>query len=334
MALPMRFLLVVLIVLLLAPSYDGRSRRKRFTGDAPLWLTPVALDSADPARRRVGALRYLEGYALSSNDPAFGGFSGMAVAGDRITLMSDYGTLMRFWLGRDGQAHELSFGELPSGPGTGWTRQDRDSESLTIDPASGRAWVGFENDQEIWRYAPGFVRAEGFARPATMLRWGANSGPESITRLSDGRFLVIRENYPKRPEYNDVQALVFAGDPVRVREERFEFRIRLPGGLRPTDAAQLPDGRLLVLARQHRFPLIFESALLLVDLAGARPGAIVPARAIARLVPPLIHDNFEAMALVREGGDTLVWLASDNNLGVGQRTLLLKFRIEIGALPR
>ena len=43
---------------------------------------------------------------------------------------------------------------------------------------------------------------------------------------------------------------------------------------------------------------------------------------------PLIHDNFEGVAITREGRDTIVWLVSDDNQLFLQRSLLLKFKLD------
>jgi hypothetical protein len=48
---------------------------------------------------------------------------------------------------------------------------------------------------------------------------------------------------------------------------------------------------------------------------------------IATLKAPFIHDNFEAIAATRDGDVTIIWIASDDNRSVVQRSLLLKFRL-------
>ena len=51
-------------------------------------------------------------------------------------------------------------------------------------------------------------------------------------------------------------------------------------------------------------------------------------REIARLAAPLVHDNFEGIATRRDGqGRTLVYLISDDNFHILQRTLLLMFEL-------
>jgi hypothetical protein len=57
---------------------------------------------------------------------------------------------------------------------------------------------------------------------------------------------------------------------------------------------------------------------------------VVRGRVIATLRRPLVHDNFEGLAISRERGRTIVWLVSDDNQLFLQRTLLLKFALDDG----
>ena len=108
-----------------------------------------------------------------------------------------------------------------------------------------------------------------------------------------------------------------------------ELSYRTESGFKPTAAALLPDGAVLVLER--RFSLIGGLAIRLVRLETDTigPGTIVQGKALARFSPPLAIDNMEAMA-VRRGskGETLIYLLSDDNFNPLQRTLLLRFELD------
>ena len=323
----MRILLVILLVLLLVPGWSRDERLPLYDGSPHVTVTRVPLDLTDPGVRRVGALTYLGGIRLASRDPAFGGFSALAIAGDRFTLLSDGGLIFRFAMGPDLRPRDFGFGALPDGPGTGWSKEQRDSESLAVDPATGAAWVGFERANAIGRYAPGLTRSEAARAPAEMRRWPLNAGAEALVRLRDGRFLVFAED--RSAKGGGTEALRFDRDPTdpQVRVERFAYHA--PPGYRPTDAAELPDGRLLVLNRAITLADGFTATLAMVDAAPIREGARIGGREIARFAYPIAHDNFEGVAITREGGATIVWLLSDDNAPTWfQRTLLLKFRLE------
>jgi hypothetical protein len=322
-----RLLLSILLVLLFVPGYATVPPGPRLKASGRMIVRPVQLDTRDPARRRIGRLTYLGGIALSSADPAFGGFSSLAVAGDRFTLLGDGGSFITFRMGADWRIGDLRFGILPDGPGTGWQKADRDSESMAVDPASGRIWVGFENYNALWRYAPGFSRAQARARPRAMAHWPVNGGPESLVRLGDGRFIVLGETARWRHERAHA-ALSFAGDPVAGPDSGFRFSYAPPSGYDPSDAAELPDGDLLVLNRRFALPYDFTAILTIVPRAGIGPGKTVRGTPIARFAAPVIHDNFEGVAVTREGEATIVWLVSDDNQSLLQRSLLLKFRLD------
>jgi hypothetical protein len=293
----------------------------------------VVLHPGDPGVRRTGALTYLGGVALRSGDPAFGGFSSLLVEGDRFTLLSDGGVLARFRMGGDWRPRGLRLDALPAGPGIGWRKAERDSEAMAVDPRTGRIWVAFENRNEIWRYAASFARGERGRAPSAMARWPGAGGAEAMTRLRDGRFLVVSES-KRPPRGKDGRkpptrvGLIFAGDPTdpATRVERFSYRPK-PGYL-PVDLAELPGGRLLVLERGFALPFRWRTRVALVGRGAARAGAVVGGRTVARLDAPLLHDNFEGMAVTREGDATIVWLVSDDNQLRLQRTLLLKFRLD------
>lgn len=323
-----RVLLLLLFLLLLGPGWSRTERLDLLrAGPATIHAERVALDPSDPARRSLGALTYLGGVSLDSPDPAFGGFSALHVAGDRFTMLSDGGGIARFRMDARGRVSGAHYADLPAGPGGLWDKRDRDSEALAVDPATGRIWVAFERWNAIWRYAPGFARAEGQIRPAEMAGWSRNGGPESLVRRADGSFVVLSESH-FAADGSGSSGRVFLGDPV-AGARSYGFHLRAPRGWLASDAAELPDGRMLVLLR--RFALAergFASRLLLIDRGAIRPGAVVRGRVIATLRRPLIHDNFEGIAVGREGGRTIVWLLSDDNQLFLQRTLLLKFRLD------
>lgn len=319
-----RLAFVVAAVLALVPGWSGEERLARYGPRPSLSVRPVTLDPDDPARRRVGRLTFVSGIALASDDPAFGGFSALAIAGDRVTLLSDGGNVLRFRIS-GGRIADVRFGDLPGGPATGWDKRHRDSESLTTDGR--QAWVGFEWANAIWRYSVDLGRVTGFVRPRAMREWRSGGGAESMLRWPDGRFLVLSEEPPKHRS-GARQGLVFAGDPVETREPAFRFGFEPPAGYDPSDAALLPDGRLLVLVRRFALPFRFGNKLVLVDPAAIRPGATVRGRVVATLETPLIHDNFEGLAVTVERGQPMLWLVSDDNQTWLERTLLLKFRFD------
>ena len=331
----MRVLLSCLLLLAFVPGWSGEQRLALLGTTPQMEERADALDPHDPARRRLGALTYLGGVTLRSRDPAFGGFSSLVVTGDRFLLLSDGGNFVRFRMGADWRPHGLRFGNLPAGPSVGWQKQDRDSESLARDPRTGALWVGFERYNQIWRYTPDFARAEGYVAPRAMARWPRNGGAESLAHMPDGRFVTISEEATvSKAERRGMkvageqtrQGLIFAGDPLRYRPRRFIYQVSPDHDV--ADAAALSDGSLVVVERRFRLPFRFSNRIMWVPAAEIAPGHLARGRLLADLDAPLIHDNFEGVAVTREGGATILWLVSDDNQTVLERTYLLKFRLD------
>jgi hypothetical protein len=328
----MRFLVPLSSLLMLSVTASGVEPRP-ILGDRPEMIaTPVVLDPSDPARTQLGALTWLGGLALRSSDPAFGGFSAMRVAGDRFTLLSDGGNLVAFRMGADLHPRELRFADLP-GPGTGAIKRHRDSESLTWDPTTGHTWVGFEDYNAIWRYDSSVTRAERSVRPAAMADWSVAGGAEAMVRLRSGEFLVISETARPRGRPDARIVLRFAGDPTEAGRPPERLAYVPPTNYDPTDMAELPDGRLLVLNRRLTLSGLFTAKLVLIELRGVRAGTVVRGVELATFERPVQHDNFEALAVTREGADTIVWIASDDNGEIWEQSLLLKFRLDLKPNP-
>jgi hypothetical protein len=324
---PLLFLFLLLAFVLIPSS--GEDARPMLGAYPNMRVSGVVLDPRNPANREVGALTYLGGVRLHSRDPAFGGFSAMLVRGEDFLLLSDTGNFVGFRMGDDWRPSRIRFGDLPDGPGTGWAKGSRDSESMTSDPAGGDIWVGFESRNQVWRYDSALGRALGHARPEPMRSWDVNGGAEAMARLANGAFVVLSETSPL-PGVAGRAAIYFEGDPADPRTRSFDFAFRPPAGdFNPSDMVALPDGRLLVLVRRISINRWFESKLVLLDPQTILPGASVSGREIAAFTIPLERDNFEAMAVTRQRGRTILWLASDDNLGAFQQSLLMKFRLNL-----
>jgi hypothetical protein len=309
------FLLLATIV----PPPPGAPPR----GEAVARLTAIALPLEDgrPDRRRVGALLYRRGWALDSDDPRFGAVSAMQVENGRVTALSDAGTLFEFPLPGSPGGERVRIRPLPHAPGV--SKRGRDTESLVL--LGPRLWIGFEAVNAVKRLRRADLGEESAARPAGMRRWGGNSGPEAMVRLPDGRFLVFSEGRDDGRGFS--QVLLFDGDPAAPATRAIAMRYRRPPGFRVTDAALLPDGRLLILNRRFGWLEGLAASLVIAPLPPARANATIAGREVARLEPPLTVENMEALSVAREQGRTIVRIASDDNFMPVLRTVLLEFEL-------
>ena len=296
----------------------------------------VLLDPETPERDRVGALAWRGGLELSAADRRFGGFSAMLVApdGGGITALSDRGNWLTATLVYD-SGKLVGLRDAMMAPIHGLDGKPLNDQNLSdaesiIRLADGAMLVGFEGRHRIWRYpaqpetSPLVGDAEPFDGPPDLARAPVNGGVEAMLQLANGAILVFTEEMPAPGEPNALAAFLQEGDawrPVSYRPGA--------GGFKPTSAALLPDGDVLVLER--RFSLLGGLAIRLARLDARRikPGARLTGVELAMFRPPLAVDNMEALAVRRGGaGETLVYLMSDNNFNPIQRTLLLHFALE------
>jgi hypothetical protein len=302
--------------------------------DQPLiHFSPVPLDRRNPGHIDEGALHYLGGWKLTSNRSDFGGISSLHVDHDGFLALSDTGIAYRFRFTGHERATGATFIKLPGGPGRSDSKQDRDSESMVTDPKTGDLWVGFERWNAIWRYSGDLGVAKVGAQPEAMAGWPGNSGPEAMVRMKDGRFLVFAEASRTGLPLTDV--LLFPGDPTQTRAPAHKFAYRPPSEFSPTDAVQIPDGRILVLNRYYTQIGGVAAAVTLIDPSQIKDGAVIAGTEVARFTPPMTVDNMEALAIEQDDrGGIIVWIASDDNFNPLQQTLLLKFRLDTTKLPK
>ncbi len=300
--------------------------------------TCVQTDHADDLRPILRAERLtverttigpfaIEGvWHLTSPNTHFGGWSALiAPAHGDLVAISDRGRWMRFAPPSATGAVRARFGVLG-----GTVQTDKravDAEAAAHDRASGTTWVAYERTNSIERHADmAFVGARR-AHPPAMARWPKNKGAEAMTRLPDGRFLVIGEGSPDWAAAA-FPALLFEGDPVD-GAAALEFTFALPDGYRPTSAAALPDGRVLIVARRvdRYLPPRFSALLMVAEPAAIRAGETWRGDILATIDGDLPRDNFEGLAVVPEADGALtLWLISDDNTAALQRTLLYKLR--------
>lgn len=323
MAAAMKLVLAFAALLLLATFAPAGLYKTLSVPTRPLIrFDSVMLSEAEPSRTALGRLHFLGGWTISSNHPGFGGISAMHIEGGAVLAASDGGAIIRFRLPAKGNVAPVDIRPLIEGPGPISPKSNRDLEAMQV--SGNWAWIAFENTNAVWRYTfPGWRRAAG-SNPPAMAKWGRNRGAEAMLRLPDGRFLVFQEGVDSG---DTSEALLFDRDPSSARAKAKRLAYRPPQGYRLTDAALLPGGRILFLNRRIGFPFAFSAKLTLADPRDLDGGTVLEGVEIADLSPPLTVDNMEALSVTREQGRTILWIASDNNFGPLQRTLLLKFAL-------
>lgn len=318
-----RVLLILLIAVVLIPNPFEIRRGVPFDSSQRVTAMPLAV-----AERRVGGVTIDEAWVIDSANSLFGGASALAIEAPRqFLLAADTGTMTRIALARDGHVRIARIWPLWLDSRLATTgKNGRDLESLTSDPATGRLWAGFEHAHRITRFAPGMARVEAEVAPREMQGWNSNGGAEAMTRLADGRFIVLAETSGGPGGGSD--ALLFARDPVAHPDERpLRFALDPADRGRVTDAAALPDGRVLLLFRAISLTKGWVSTLAIADPRAIRAGAMWRSRTIAEFESPQVNENFEGLAIEpgwAPGQAVAIWMVSDDNFAGWQRTLLLR----------
>lgn len=260
-----------------------------------LRMEPAQFDSKGFAPFHLAGAWY-----LTSSDPRFGGWSGLAIDRGGLLALTDTGLVG--WFPKPGAgAPTILMKELPDGPGNKSYRSNRDTEAIVPDAAGRGWWVAYENRNELWLYDPGLTRALKRIEYGKR-RWRRNQGIEGLAQ-SGADLLLVLERDPKifRTHGNISTAL-----PVVGKIGRF------------SEALRLPDGRLFAV-EQETSQAGFRNAL--VQLREDPAGFGVVQRHPLGLGP---FDNVEGMTVERLPGRRLrLWLITDDNFQRPMRTLLL-----------
>lgn len=307
-------------------------------GALPISTTSLPLDRDDPARTSVDAIKFMGAVQIRSSDALFGGISGLrAGSGNQMLAVTDTGNWLAFeTIEKDGRLTGISNAVLEpirqADGGLPAKKADADAEALEWDPATGAATIVYEQDHRLVHFAgidP--ARRETLAQPPTrterltaMTGWPLNGGGEAMAVLPGGARIVIGES-KLRPDGARTALITRDG-------KTFEIGIEGVADHSPTDAIALGDHRILVLHRRFTAMMGVGAAITLVDLApalSANPPITVSATPIARWQPPLTLDNMEGLAIRRSGERVFLYVVSDDNLNSIQRTLLMKFELDL-----
>ncbi len=286
----------------------------------------VPLNEENPQQTTVGTLRYRGGLVLTSPDPRFGGLSALVVSIDRghMLALSDRGFRFSARLVYDERGDLAGVRGAELGAMSGLDGRalsglvEADAESLAPG-AAGEIIVAFERRHRLWRYFPGAAVPEPLPPPIELEKAPVNGGIEALTMLDDGRLLALTEKYGAA-DGTVGWISVEGGWSVLTYATR--------DGFWPTGAATLPGGDVVVVERRFTLRGGVAARLARIDSAAVRPGARLEGRVLAELRPPLTVDNFEGVDARRgAGGETLIYIVSDDNHNPLQQTLLMMFEL-------
>ncbi|WP_307353709.1 esterase-like activity of phytase family protein [Azospirillum picis] len=260
-------------------------------------------------------------------------------AGRRFVAIGDTGLVAEGGLDHDATGrltgvHDVRTRPLAVEEGASASKSRVDAEDLTRLPDGG--WlVTLERDHRILRYPSGAAGPDGILAaiplpPQVAAQAPRNSGLEALTRLPDGRLLTMEEGRDDgdRSRRAWVTRPGLADGLPRDPADWGSFTYLAAPRYRPTAVAPLPDGGAVVLERRVSLLGGWSSRLVRLAPAQIQAGAVAEGEELGRLEAPLLNDNFEGIA-TRPGPDgaTLIYLVSDNNFSMLQRTYLVLFAL-------
>lgn len=301
--------------------------------DAPIeeqWRRfDVTATPVDFGVEQLGALRYRGGVEISSDDPVFGGISGIEVLEDnRVVAISDNGDWFEWRLVLDETGTLTGVSDLR----TAFMRNEDavpfpnkasgDSEDLAQLP-DGRFAVSFEQTQTIRIYDLNRDGPFGAASAGPVLAeirdLPPNSGLEALAAL-DGDTLIAGAEGGERATTPLWVARLDARAPVAP-----SATYSLAPGFSLTALDRAPDGGFVALERFYA-PVIGARARV-TRVASIGEGEVA-VEELALIEAPRPVDNFEGVAVTRMSDGALrVYIISDDNFSRRQRTLLLAFDV-------
>jgi len=309
-------------------SYIAQGTLARTLKAGPFVVTASAkaipLNSESPSQNTVGALTYVAGWALSSDNDDFGGWSAM-VLGDgakSFTAVSDQGVWLTANIDKDAPSllsHAL-FYPFENGDQAAGSDQKKEYDAESLVRTENGFLVGLEQNHRILAVdeVGGISRRSVYDSLIDLSGLSANGGIEAMTLLPDGRLLAFAEH---GLDINGTLPVWLAGKSGAVAR-----RFAPPQNYSPTDAAALPNGDILLLMRYFS-PIEGVSAkVLLISAAEIASGKALVGRELAHLASPLSVDNMEALdVILLPDGSVRLYMMSDDNFNPFQRTLLMVF---------
>lgn len=267
---------------------------------------------------------FLGRYLWTSDNPDFGGISGVEITENGLSLLAiiDQGKVLEADLRRDGDGRisgvtVTSLRPLEDGEGRPLRRPWPDAEGLDL-AADGRWHVSFEGrDVRVLRYDSRDGPSTILPRAPAFSGFSTNEALEALAVDGSGQVHVV----PESPDASGQGFTLF-----RLQGDHWDSRLSIPrrGAFRPVSADFGPDGRLYLLERAFTVFGGFSNRLRRFD-----PGDDLLANEVTLLqTQPGLHDNLEGLSVWRDPqGRLRATMVADDNFFPLQSGELVEYRL-------
>lgn len=287
----------------------------------------ISLHKGLGEQNRVGRLFFRGGLELTFDDPRFGGISAMQIelGGRTAYLMTDRGDVVDLTLEYNaaGNLSGATLDGIRPVIGAGGRGLDSAIEAIARMPDGG--WlVAFERKHRLLHFPRSVKPLQTVPRllntPVGLERARSERGIEAASATADREILLIAEDMPTSRGFT----FAWLGDGARWTP--MSYALYQP--YRPTGATLLANGDIVVIERRGTAANPTGTRFASISKRQLRPGAPIQTNEIARLDPPFVTANFEAIASAQGlQGQTVLYVASDNEFSPSQPTVLMVFEL-------
>ncbi|MFC3051444.1 esterase-like activity of phytase family protein [Kordiimonas pumila] len=298
------------------PDPDAAEMTVKLSADA------MPLYTKRPDTKAAGDLSYIAGWELTGNNWNFGGFSGLLVSNDekKLIALSDKGYWLTASLNITSYVQPLYAGVIRHAGTANKENKETfyDAESLT--EYNGGFLIGAENNNRLL-FTPSVSEPLVLSPLNDLVDLSGlsnNNGIEAMTTTPQGEIWMFAENS------RNAQGNQPAWKIVNGKADKLLFHA--PKNFSPTDAAALADGSLLILMRKYSALEGVAMKLLHIPRANLEK-PILEGIELAHLTGSEANiDNMEGLDIVlRPDGSYHIYMMSDDNFNIFQRTILLLF---------
>lgn len=287
----------------------------------------VGLHKGLGEQTRVGRLFFRGGLELTFDNPRFGGVSAIQIerGGRTAYMITDTGDVADVALEYNaaGNLSGATLSGIRSVIGAGGRGLNSAMEAVAQMPDGGLL-VAFERKHRLMHFPRSVKPLQTVPRllntPVGLERARSKRGIEAASATADDQILLIAEDMATARGFT----FAWLGDGARWTP--MTYALFQP--YRPTGATLLANGDIIVLERRGTTDNPKGSRFARIAKRQLRPGAPIQTNEIARLEPPFVTANFEAIASTQGlQGQTVLYVASDNDFSKSRPTVLLMFEL-------